>query len=105
VVRTKPAGCSVTPPTNAHCWAGRPLTPTWPVIASKCRTSHRHKTDGTVNLRFVIADSRVNVGIIGMRWPEEVERNVAAIAGWTPPVDIANLPRWTFEVYKHLAGG
>jgi len=42
---------------------------------------------------------------VGMRWPEEVERNVTAIAGWTPPVDVANLPRWTFEVYKHLAGG
>jgi aryl-alcohol dehydrogenase-like predicted oxidoreductase len=60
---------------------------------------------GEVNLRFVIADTRVHVGIVGMRWPEEVERNVAAIAGWTPPVDVANLPRWTFEVYKHLAGG
>jgi aryl-alcohol dehydrogenase-like predicted oxidoreductase len=55
---------------------------------------------GDANLKFVYADSRVHSGIVGMRWPEEVERNIAAIADWTPPVDFADLPRWTGEVYK-----
>lgn len=71
-------------------------------LAPEWQTAH---DIGEVNLRFVLADSRVHVGIVGMRWPEEVERNVAAIAGWTPPVDVANLPRWTFEVYKQQDGG
>jgi aryl-alcohol dehydrogenase-like predicted oxidoreductase len=60
---------------------------------------------GDVNLKFVLADSRVHAGIVGMRWPEEVERNVASIANWTPPVDVADLPRWTLEVYKSQDGG
>ena len=59
---------------------------------------------GDVNIKFVLSDSRVHCGIIGMRWPEEVERNVAAISGWKPPVDFADLPRWTGDVYKHQDG-
>jgi aryl-alcohol dehydrogenase-like predicted oxidoreductase len=53
-----------------------------------------------VSLKFVLSDSRIHSGIIGMRWPEEVDRNVAIAANWKPPVDFATLPRLTFEVYR-----
>jgi len=53
-----------------------------------------------VALKFVLSDSRVHAGIIGMRWPEEVEQNLALLDGWVPPVDFATMPRLTFEVYK-----
>jgi len=48
----------------------------------------------------VLSDSRVHAGIVGMRWPEEVERNVELVNGWEPPIDFATMPRLTFEVYK-----
>jgi aryl-alcohol dehydrogenase-like predicted oxidoreductase len=51
-------------------------------------------------LKFVLSDSRVHVGIIGMRWPDEVARNVELLENWTPEVDFAAMPRLTFEVYK-----
>lgn len=51
-------------------------------------------------LRFVLSDSRVHAGIVGMRWPEEVERNVRIVQDWQPPVDFANLPRLTGEGFK-----
>lgn len=53
-----------------------------------------------VALKFVLSDSRVHAGIVGMRWPQEVEQNVGLIRGWTPPSDFAAMPRLTFEVYK-----
>jgi len=53
-----------------------------------------------VALKFVLADSRIHAGLIGMRWPEEVDRNIDLIADWQPPVDFATLPRLTFEVYR-----
>jgi aryl-alcohol dehydrogenase-like predicted oxidoreductase len=53
-----------------------------------------------VSLKFVLSDSRIHSGIIGIRWPEEVDRNVAIAANWEPPIDFATLPRLTFEVYK-----
>lgn len=53
-----------------------------------------------VSLKFVLSDSRVHAGIIGMRWPKEVARNVGLVEGWTPPVDLAAMPRLTFEVYR-----
>jgi aryl-alcohol dehydrogenase-like predicted oxidoreductase len=53
-----------------------------------------------VSLKFVLSDSRVHAGIVGMRWPEEVARNVALVQGWQPPCDFAAMPRLTFEVYK-----
>jgi aryl-alcohol dehydrogenase-like predicted oxidoreductase len=53
-----------------------------------------------VNIKFVLSDSRVHSGIVGMRWRDEVDRNIATVSGWEPPVDVATLPRWTFEVYK-----
>lgn len=53
-----------------------------------------------VSLKFVLSDSRVHAGIVGMRWPEEVEQNVRLVEGWEPPIDFATMPRLTFEVYK-----
>jgi aryl-alcohol dehydrogenase-like predicted oxidoreductase len=53
-----------------------------------------------VSLKFVLSDSRVHAGIVGMRWPEEVDRNVKLVEGWRPPVDFASMPRLTFELYR-----
>jgi aryl-alcohol dehydrogenase-like predicted oxidoreductase len=53
-----------------------------------------------VCLRFLLADSRVHVANVGMRWPEEVERNVALVESFQPPVDLAALPRMTAAVYR-----
>lgn len=53
-----------------------------------------------VSLKFVLSDSRIGSGLIGMRWPVEVNRNVDIAANWQPPADFATLPRLTFEVYR-----
>ncbi len=53
-----------------------------------------------VALKFVLSDSRVHAGIIGIRWPHEVDSNLAIVENWVPPVDIAKLPRLTFQVYQ-----
>ena len=53
-----------------------------------------------VALKFVLSDSRIHAGIIGMRWPEEVTRNARLVQGWRPPADFASMPRLTFEIYK-----
>ena len=53
-----------------------------------------------VSLKFVLSDSRVHSGLIGMRTAEEVDRNVAIVESWTPPIDFAQLPRLTGEIYK-----
>jgi hypothetical protein len=53
-----------------------------------------------VSLKFVLSDSRVHAGIVGMRWPEEVARNVALVRDWRPSIDFATMPRLTFEVYQ-----
>ena len=51
-------------------------------------------------LKFVLSDSRVHAGIVGMRWPHEVEQNIKLIDHWEPKVDIADIPRVTFGVYQ-----
>lgn len=51
-------------------------------------------------LRFVLADSRVHVANVGMRWPEEVARNVAMVESFEPAFDMANLPRMTADIYR-----
>jgi len=51
-------------------------------------------------LKFVLSDSRITAGIVGARWPHEVEDNLRMVDGWAPPVDFATMPRLTFEVYK-----
>jgi aryl-alcohol dehydrogenase-like predicted oxidoreductase len=53
-----------------------------------------------VALKFVLSDSRVHSGIVGMRFPREVEQNVRLVESWQPPIDFATMPRLTFEVYK-----
>lgn len=53
-----------------------------------------------VALKFVLSDSRVHSGIVGMRWPKEVEQNARLVDDWQPPIDFATMPRLTVEVYK-----
>ena len=52
-----------------------------------------------VALKFVLSDSRVHVANIGMRWPEEVAKNVALAESFVPPFDMAELPRMTAHIY------
>jgi aryl-alcohol dehydrogenase-like predicted oxidoreductase len=52
-----------------------------------------------VCLEFVLADSRVTAPIVGMRWPHEVDRNVDFVESFEPPLDLAELPRMTADVY------
>ncbi len=53
-----------------------------------------------LTLKFVLSDSRVHLPIVGMRWPEEVERNVALVNSFMPPFDVAELPRLTAHIYR-----
>lgn len=53
-----------------------------------------------VCLKFVLSDSRVHVANVGMRWPEEVAKNVALAATFEPDFDIAALPRMTAHIYR-----
>lgn len=53
-----------------------------------------------VALKFVLADSRVHVANVGMRWGDEVARNVALAESFEPPFDMADLPRGTAAVYE-----
>jgi predicted aldo/keto reductase-like oxidoreductase len=50
-------------------------------------------------LKFVLADSRVHVANVGMRWPDEVDRNVALVEAFEPPADMAAMPRLTAGIY------
>jgi aryl-alcohol dehydrogenase-like predicted oxidoreductase len=75
-------------------WAIHHLAPEWEAV----------RDPWEVSLRFVVADSRIHSGIIGMRWPEEVDRNISMIEGWLPPVDFAKAPRLTIEVYREQDG-
>jgi aryl-alcohol dehydrogenase-like predicted oxidoreductase len=52
-----------------------------------------------VCLEFVLADSRITAPIVGMRWPAEVDRNVDFVESFEPPLDLAELPRMTADVY------
>jgi aryl-alcohol dehydrogenase-like predicted oxidoreductase len=53
-----------------------------------------------VCLKFVLSDSRVHAAIVGMRWPDEVDRNVRLMKEFRPAFDFAQLPRMTAEVYQ-----
>lgn len=53
-----------------------------------------------VCLKFVLSDPRVHVANIGMRWPEEVEKNVRLMEDFEPPLDVSQLPRLTAGIYK-----
>jgi predicted aldo/keto reductase-like oxidoreductase len=54
----------------------------------------------TVALQFVLSDSRVDVANVGMRWPEEVDRNADLVERFVPPLDVAELPRLTAGIYR-----
>lgn len=51
-------------------------------------------------LKFLLCDSRVHVANIGMRWPDEVRRNVEIVEGFVPPFDLAELPRSARGIYR-----
>jgi aryl-alcohol dehydrogenase-like predicted oxidoreductase len=51
-------------------------------------------------LKFVLSDSRVHVANIGMRWPEEVKRNMSLLRSFESSFDMADLPRLTAHIYK-----
>jgi predicted aldo/keto reductase-like oxidoreductase len=55
-----------------------------------------------VALKYVLADSRVHVANVGMRWPREVDQNVDLVERFRPPegFDVATLPRLTAGVYR-----
>ena len=53
-----------------------------------------------VSLKFVLSDSRVHVANIGMRWAEEVAKNVSVAESFRPPFDMGRLPRLTAHIYK-----
>jgi len=53
-----------------------------------------------VALQFVLADSRVHVANVGMRWPEEVDRNVELAESFRAQADMAELPRLTAGIYR-----
>lgn len=53
-----------------------------------------------VCLKFVLSDSRVHVANVGMRWPDEVAKNVALASTFQPAFDMADLPRMTAHIYK-----
>jgi aryl-alcohol dehydrogenase-like predicted oxidoreductase len=66
------------------------LVPEWPAA----------KDIYEVCLEFVLSDSRVHAPIVGMRWPAEVDRNVALVESFRPEFDIAELPRMTAGIYQ-----
>lgn len=53
-----------------------------------------------VAFKFVLSDSRVHLPIVGMRWPDEVARNVAIVENFQPTYDMAQLPRLTAGIYQ-----
>jgi len=53
-----------------------------------------------VCLEFVLGDSRVTAPIVGMRWPDEVDRNVQLVEQFHANQDLADLPRMTAHVYQ-----
>jgi len=52
-----------------------------------------------VCLGFVLSDPRVHVALVGMRRPEEVERNVRMVEAFEPALDVSETPRLTAGVY------
>jgi aryl-alcohol dehydrogenase-like predicted oxidoreductase len=54
----------------------------------------------SVALKFLLSDSRVQVINVGMRWPEEVRKNVELVESFKPGFDMAKVPRMTVDVYR-----
>jgi aryl-alcohol dehydrogenase-like predicted oxidoreductase len=65
------------------------LKPTWPA-----------EEVYEVALQFVLADSRVHIANVGMRWPDEVDRNVDLAERFRTSFDLATLPRLTAGIYR-----
>lgn len=53
-----------------------------------------------VCLEFLLADPRVHVVNVGMRWPEEVDRNARIVEEFDAPLDVSELPRLTAGIYQ-----
>lgn len=53
-----------------------------------------------MSLKFILGDSRIHAAIAGMRWPREIDQNIAVAENWSSPVDFADLPRATIAVYE-----
>lgn len=51
-------------------------------------------------LKYLLSDSRVHVANIGMRWADEVHKNVDLVESFTPPFDVADFPRSARGVYR-----
>ncbi len=69
-------------------------------IASAIAPQWREAELYEVALRFVLSDSRVHVANVGMRFPEEVARNVRLVEELRPSFDMAALPRLTAGIYR-----
>lgn len=52
-----------------------------------------------VCLEFVLSDPRVQVALVGMRWPDEVDRNVQFLEAFEPRLDVSAVPRLTADIY------
>jgi aryl-alcohol dehydrogenase-like predicted oxidoreductase len=61
---------------------------------------HQARDIYEVALKFILADSRVHAAIVGMRSPQEVERNMELLDGFEPEFDMADIPRWTAQIYR-----
>lgn len=53
-----------------------------------------------VCLRFVLSDPRVHSALVGARWPHELEANLRVAEGFSPPLDLSNVPLRTAGIYK-----
>ncbi|TVY02919.1 aldo/keto reductase [Paenibacillus cremeus] len=53
-----------------------------------------------VCLKFVLSDPRVHLINVGMRWSEEVRKNVDFVNKFEPSFDISQLPRLTAKIYE-----
>jgi aryl-alcohol dehydrogenase-like predicted oxidoreductase len=60
----------------------------------------KHEDLYSLCLRFLLSDSRVHIINAGMRWPEEVEKNVQLVDSFKPPLDVVDLPRMTVKIYE-----
>lgn len=71
-----------------------------PVIASYLAPECTPERLFEISLQYILADSRVHSALAGMRFQWEVDRNVDIAERFVPPIDFANLPRLTREVYE-----
>lgn len=53
-----------------------------------------------VCLSFVLSDPRVHTALVGARWPHEVDRNIALVNDFIPPLDLSKVPLRTAGIYQ-----